>query len=342
MRILYKNLKKYCLGPNLKIGEYLKALDKYGVGFLIIQSESKLLNVITDGDLRREIIAGSSVDEVYSCEGKSCISAFIGEKYEKLKSLIEINKLKVLPLIDKDQKLLAILTNAPAQEDYKGFIMAGGEGKRLRPLTSTTPKPLLKIAGKPLIERAIASVSQAGISNIEISINYLADQFEKYFDERDTEISIKLIQEKRKLGTAGSLSLTDQDDKDLLVCNADLVTDFDYIKLVLSSIENDYDLVVGSREFGTVIPFGVLRTKGKFIQEIQEKPEIKSDVAAGIYFLRRKILKLLPNERLYDMPDLINCCLENNLSVGLCPVLGSWIDVGRKEHYDAVVNRNAE
>ena len=204
--------------------------------------------------------------------------------------------------------------------------MAGGEGKRLRPLTSTTPKPLLKIAGKPLIERAIASVSQAGISNIEISINYLADQFEKYFDERDTEISIKLIQEKRKLGTAGSLSLTDQDDKDLLVCN----------------IENDYDLVVGSREFGTVIPFGVLRTKGKFIQEIQEKPEIKSDVAAGIYFLRRKILKLLPNERLYDMPDLINCCLENNLSVGLCPVLGSWIDVGRKEHYDAVVNRNAE
>ena len=87
MRVLYKNLKKYCLGPNLKIGEYLKALDKYGVGFLIIQNESKLLNVITDGDLRREI-AGSSVDEVYSC-GKSCISAFIGEKYEKLKSLIE-------------------------------------------------------------------------------------------------------------------------------------------------------------------------------------------------------------------------------------------------------------
>ena len=100
-----------------------------------------------------------------------------------------------------------------------------------------------------------------------------------------------MIQEKQKLGTAGSLSLTDQDDKDLLVCNADLVTDFDYIKLVLSSIENDYDLVVGSREFGTVIPFGVLRTKGNLSKRYKEKPEIKSDVAAGIYFLREENFK---------------------------------------------------
>ena len=155
MKLIYKNLDQFTLPPKLNISDYLKAIDSSGSGFVIIQENNRVTNIVTDGDMRRAIIAGKSVDDKYETLKKDCTTALVSSQYSELKSLIERNKSKDLPLVDKDQSLIAILTNAEIREDFKGFIMAGGEGKRLRPLTLKTPKPLLTIAGKSLIDRAV-------------------------------------------------------------------------------------------------------------------------------------------------------------------------------------------
>jgi len=341
MKLVYKNLKQFYVPKNLKISEYLKKIDKFGAGFVLVIDDCQLLNIITDGDLRRALINGKSIDDIYSVKGKPCTFTSIDTEYSEVLSLIESEKLDVLPLTFSDNSVAAIFTNAKITEDYSGFIMAGGEGKRLRPLTLTTAKPLLKIAGKSLLDRAISSMNRAGVSQIEISVNYLANQFEQYIEEKDAVENLNLIHEHKKLGTAGSLALAAEAATDLVVCNADLVTDFDYVKLVINCVANNNDLVVGVRRHKTTIPFGVLRSENNKVLEIQEKPEIENDVAAGIYFLRREVLNLIPNDHFYDMPELINSCIENGLKVGIQHVDGAWIDVGRKEQYDQAVTEHA-
>ena len=168
----------------------------------------------------------------------------------------------------------------------------------------------------------------------------MADKFESYFKKKTYDLEIKLLHEKQKLGTAGSLLLTDDDEKDLLVCNADLVTDFEYINPVLTSINNDFDLVISVREYSHQIPFGVIQSDKNSVRSIQEKPNVNFDVAAGIYFLRRKTLELISKNTFFDMPDLISSCLKNNLKVGICNVTGTWIDVGMQQQYDEAILQN--
>lgn len=339
MNLLYKNLDAVIKAPNLKIGDYLIALDKLGLGFVIITDQRRVINVITDGDLRRELLSGKTIKDRYICDKKKFIYAPINTTAKKLRLLIDQKKIKALPLVDEKRSLVAILTSNGSGKDFKGFIMAGGEGRRLRPLTLSTPKPLLKIAGQTLLHRAITSLRAAGVSNIEISINYLAEQFEEYCFKNYTEKEIKLIREFKKLGTAGSLSITKDDKKDLLVCNADLITDFDYLQLVLTGISESFDLVVAARKYCHRIPFGVIVAENNIIDSIEEKPSVEINVSAGIYFIRNKVLNLIPKDNFFDMPDLINKCLQKGYKVGSVNIDSTWLDIGRQEQFDDAIKQ---
>ena len=339
MNIIYKDFTPYTAPNKLSVNDYLKKLDTYGAGFLIIRNGNEVIGILTDGDVRRYLLKNNDMNSIINIEGKKFIKADVNTNFRDIQMLWADKKLDVLPLVHSNGSLACILTHNEVESDITGFILAGGEGTRLRPLTLKTPKPLLKIGGQTLLDRAVNSITEAGANRIEISINYLSEQFYKYVEANYFDKDINLIREKQKYGTAGSIRLSSNVEKDFLICNADLITDFKFIQLILSAISNDFDMVVATRVYSEKVAFGVVETVGQAVTGINEKPIIKFNVAAGVYFIKNHLRELIPEDKFYDMPTLIQNSIENNYKVGIVNITGSWVDVGRIEQFDEMVKQ---
>jgi NDP-sugar pyrophosphorylase family protein len=227
------------------------------------------------------------------------------------------------------------------------IVMAGGEGNRLGPLTEKTPKPMLPVNGKPILEHIVRNLLGAGLQHIYLSVNYKADIIIEHFgDGRKFGISIEYLQEKEKLGTAGSLSLLPAiPDEPVLVMNGDVITSVDYSSFFAFHVKHRGVMTVAAMEYRVKVPFGTLQTANHFLLSVVEKPEVRFHCNAGVYALDPEALQYIPVNRAYDMTDLMSDLIHNGLPVSVFPIHECWMDIGRPEDLEkarAGINANSD
>lgn len=306
---------------------------------IIVDDEGKLVGTITDGDIRRAILANLSMETlVTKFMNKNPI--YIDPNFEKeyLIKLMGEKDIFQIPLVDKNKKILGLETlhNLLEQKklDNPVFIMAGGFGKRLNPLTNKLPKPLLKIGSKPILERIILKFIDGGFRKFYISTHYMADKIENYFkDGSEWGVSIKYIHEEKPLGTGGALGLLPKSEikKPLIMMNGDLLSEVNFQELLRYHNEKKADVTMGISQYEFQIPYGVvLRDKDKFLK-IDEKPSHKFFINAGIYVVEPSVVKNQKADSYLDMPALLNHINKNKFKVNVFPIHEYWLDVGHQK-----------
>ncbi len=213
--------------------------------------------------------------------------------------------------------------------------MAGGEGTRLRPMTESTPKPLLKVGGKPIIEYNIDRLNQYGIQNQYLSIKYLGEQIKDFCKNKDSDINFKFVEENEPLGTIGSVSLINEFKNDyILVMNSDLLTNIDYADIFNSFKEKNADIIVASIPYDVNLPYAIFETDERKVKSFKEKPSYTYYANAGIYIFKKEILKLIPNNKHFNATDLMQSVIDKGLNLVHYPIRSYWLDIGKPKDFE--------
>lgn len=342
------DLAQVCLAPDQTIRAALSVIDRNARGIaLVVDAERHLLGTITDGDVRRAILAGidleTNIAALLARKAGSAYSAPItapaDSDHEALLRLMRERSIRQIPLVDSAQRVVDLITIdqllPPTDEPVQAVIMAGCFGKRLLPLTEHTPKPMLPLGGRPLLERTIDQLRQAGIHRVNITTHYLAEKIIEHFgDGREFGVHLTYVAEDRPLGTAGALGLLEQPDEPLLVLNGDILTRVDFRAMLAYHREHHADLTVGVRQYEVRIPYGVVESDGPLVRQIHEKPLHRFLVNAGIYLLEPSVYTYIPAGERFDMPDLITALLEKQRPVVSFPIVEYWLDIGQHADYE--------
>ena len=314
---------------------------------LVCSTDGKLGGVVTDSDIRkaliREIKLSQQVTSVMNV-APLIVTPELGEN--EAHQLMIVNHYFHLPIINSQGILVGLHVaeqlQSKACRNEALVIMAGGRGKRLMPLTDNCPKPMLPIRGKPILEHVIERAKSDGFQNIILSVNYLAEQIINHFEDgKKFNLSITYIHEKEPLGTAGGLSLLEDNIRTnpIVVTNGDILTDVSYSD-VLSPIYNDYcDGVMAVRLQEWQNPFGVILSKDTKLIDLEEKPIHRYQVNAGIYALNPSLLKLLVPGEYCDMTDLFLKGIKSNLDLRVFPLHETWLDIGRLSDYEQAIGQ---
>jgi len=330
------DINKFCLKMSATVRECMEMIDKNKQGIaLIVDTEGRLTGTVTDGDIRRFILAERSIDEsVTNVMWTKPLTAPVGTPEKKLKELMNKHLVRNIPLLDKNgcptkiTKLRDIVTGEDG--DQYAVIMAGGKGERLRPITENIPKPMIKVGDKPILENIIRYLKKSGIINIYISINYKNDIIENYFkDGSEYGVNIIYLREEKELGTAGALTLLPEiPSSPLLVINGDVITKTNFLRLIEFHKQHRCVMTVAATEYMLNIPFGVLNISSHYLLGIEEKPEQRFLCNAGIYMLNPEALPLIPRNTAFDMTDLIKELVRKGLPVTTFPIHEYWLDIG--------------
>lgn len=332
---------KHLFNHNLSVRDALKQLDFLASDaiLIVVDDANKLVGSLTDGDLRRGFINGLGFEDVLLNFIQPNPKFIYEEDYdqEKLTSLRK-NNFKIIPILNRDNEVVDILNFRTRKTllPIDAILMAGGEGKRLRPLTETIPKPLLKIGDKPIIEYNVDRLVSVGVKNLYISINYLGEQLEDYFkDGSSKNLNIQYIKEEKPMGTIGSVLLVDDyEHDDLLVMNSDLLTNIDFADFYKSFKESNADMAVAATTYSVDIPYAVLETgEDQRVKSLKEKPKYTYFSNAGIYLLKKGLLKMIPQSTFFDITDLMEKILEMNLHLLTYPINGYWLDIGKHDDF---------
>jgi NDP-sugar pyrophosphorylase family protein len=215
------------------------------------------------------------------------------------------------------------------------MVMAGGYGTRLRPLTDETPKPMLPIGSRPLLELIVSQLRDAGIRKVNLATHYKSEVITEHFkDGSDFGVDIRYVKEDQPLGTAGALSLLEDSDEPLLVVNGDILTRVDFRAMLNFHREHNADLTVAVRQYEFRVPYGVIEADGVWIKGISEKPVVRQFINAGIYLLSPSVRAVIPNGQHFDIPDLVHRLIEEGRPVVCFPVREYWLDIGKADQYD--------
>lgn len=335
------SIDSYCIGVNSTIKQAMVVIDKNLTGgALVVNENNELVGTITDGDIRRAMLKGLSINDgienTYSKNYK-----FVTEQHskKKAKEYMLKNKIRQVPVIDKDRKLTDLyflddILTYDIKENYV-FILAGGLGTRLRPLTENVPKPMLKVGGKPILELIIEQFKEYGFKNFIISLNYKGEIIEEYFkDGKEFDVNIEYITEPKKLGTAGSIALVKEKlKKPFIVINGDILTGIDFEKFLNHHVENNFSITVGVRNYEMNVPYGVVVTQNMLIQSLEEKPTYNFHISGGVYVVNPEIVKYIQEDEVYNMTDLIDDAINNKFRSGVYEITEYWKDIGQIEDY---------
>ena len=304
----------------------------------VVNNRGILKGSVTDGDIRRGLLKGftseSLIDNIIQKNTKYIIKGHID-----LQKVIKYREddYRIIPVVDKNKKIVNII-NFRKVKSYLPIdviIMAGGEGKRLMPLTKNTPKPLLKIGEKTIIEHNLDRLALYGIDDFWISLKYLGKQIENHIGNgKNRNIKINYVTENKPLGTIGSVSKITKFNHDfILIINSDILTNINYEKMFLDFIKNDADFAVVSIPYEVKIPYAVLETENRKIQKLREKPTYTYFSNGGIYFVKKEILKHIPKNKFFNATDLIDKLISKKLKVISLPFSGYWLDIGKHEDF---------
>lgn len=333
--------KDHIISIETKIKEALIKLNDLNLDniLFVVDSNSKLVGSLTDGDIRRALIKGveieSSVEEVIQKEPK-----YIIKGQNNLNKIIELREgnFKIIPVVDSDFKIINVINfrNLKSYLPVDAVIMSGGRGQRLQPLTDSIPKPLLKVGGKAIIEHNLDRLAIFGIDDFWISLRYLGEQIESHLGNGDEKnVNIEYIWESEPLGTIGAVSRINNFQHDyVLVTNSDLLTNIDYEKFFLEFLNNDADLAVLTIPYQINIPYAVLETKNGIVKSLKEKPTYTYYSNGGIYLIKKNVLKLIPKNTFYNSTDLMESLISKNYKVISYPFSGYWLDIGKHEDFE--------
>ncbi|UZH55524.1 nucleotidyltransferase family protein [Salinimicrobium tongyeongense] len=296
-----------------------------------------ILGSLTDGDVRRSLIQHGNLSKRLE---EICNRNFIFKfEHSGFLDLREYRKkdLKILPILDRNMRLKRIIDLEKTQSvlPLECMIMAGGRGKRLSPLTDDIPKPMLPLGEKPIIEHNIDRLISYGIRKIYISVKYLGEQIQDYFGDGSSKgISIEYVWEDKPLGTAGALALVENFETDhILLMNSDLFTNVDFEDLYVDLINQEADMAVASTEYKVDVPYAVFETEGKEVMEFKEKPSYVYYSNAGIYILKKELISKIPQNKYYDITELMEELIKEGGKLIHNPILGFWIDIGKPVDY---------
>lgn len=338
-----QDIYKITISINTTIRETLKIFGSHdGLRLLLVNDEkNQFTGIIADPDIRRGLLRGLSLDDsISTIINRSPITAHINTSKDELLHLASQHNIHEIPLKDHNGEIVEIVSIAnlvkPKLYPNQVVIMAGGLGTRLRPLTDTLPKPMLKVGSKPILQIILERFKQQGFKNIILCVNYKSHIIEEYFgDGSKYGLNITYIKEEKRMGTAGALSLIPNLYEDFIVMNGDILTDIDFAKMLAFHHSNYSHATMGVREYTTQIPYGVVNTLDNKITSIEEKPSLSFKVSAGIYILSPNSLSLIPRDKFFDMPALFEASLEKKDYNTLSYLIEDyWIDIGRKEEYD--------
>lgn len=301
---------------------------------LVVTSDGCLLGVVSDGDVRRGLLAGEGLDSpVKAVLNQNFSSAVIGTSAAQLVRLAREHEVTHLPIVDGMGKLAGLfidqLGGVVTTRDNTVVIMAGGMGLRLRPLTENTPKPMLPVGGKPMVQHTIESLREEGFVNFVLAINYLGNQIEEYFgDGSDLGVRVAYVKEEQPLGTGGALSLLEGNlASPIVLVNGDVLLSARLAHMLTYHHSHSADITVGVKVLDTQIPFGVIEIEGDRIVAMQEKPVYRDFINAGVYVLEPAVISSIPPLTRLDMPDLVAEWLGQG-KVFAYPMHESWRDLG--------------
>lgn len=319
----------------VKALEAINALSGEAMTLFVTDDGGRLLGSLTDGDIRRALLAGRRLeDRVEEICNRSCLSMQRDGYDVSTLTAARKKKIDLLPVVDGSGVVVSLL-NLRRQRGLipaDAVLMAGGAGERLRPLTLSTPKPLLPVGGRPIIDHNIELLHQFGIENIYVTVNYLKDLIIDHF--RGSDAGVRCVEEPVKLGTAGSLSLIDSfSAPNVVVMNSDLLTDIDLEAMYLKHLETEAWLTMAVVPYTVSVPFAIVEHRGDIVDCISEKPTYNYFANAGIYMLRREAINLIRKGERLDATDLIELLLRRGERVAMYKIDGKWIDIGSPDDY---------
>jgi dTDP-glucose pyrophosphorylase len=337
-----KDWKSTLMSPQASILDAMGIIDAGALQIaLVVDDNGRLIGTVTDGDVRRAILDKFSLDDPVSrIMFTPPTVASIHDERDAILTRMRRKEIRHIPVVDDDGRVvgLKVLMDMlqPQQRSNQAVIMAGGLGSRLRPLTEDTPKPLLKVGGKPILESIIENLVDHGINRLCISVNYRADQIKEYFGAGlKWGAEIRYLEEDRKMGTAGALGLLDSPPTDpLVVMNGDLVTKINFSQLLDFHREQYARATMCVREYDFQVPFGVIQVDNHRLTALEEKPTHNFFINAGIYVLEPDVLSLINGDEYLDMTTLFSRLLDQGEKVTVFPVREYWIDIGRIDDYE--------
>jgi len=335
-------LKTSTLRPNSSILDAFGALDRSNFQLaLVMDSEARLVGLVADGDVRRALLQGyqlnDSIEPIYT---RNFIRVDPSAGRAEVIELMQSHQIRHVPTIDESGRLLGIhfwtqmLTRKTRPN--AACILAGGLGRRLYPLTKDVPKPMLKVAGRPILERIILHLIGHGIHTFYLSINYLGEVIKEHFSD-GMRLGCKIIylEESCPLGTGGPLGLIGDELKaPLLVMNGDLITQINVGQLLDAHTDSGFDLTVATRLYQHKIPFGCLQLRDGLVERLEEKPVMVKHINAGIYVLQPRLLKMIPKDTDFPITRLIESLIDQGAPVGTFELSDDWIDIGQKDELD--------
>ncbi|WP_027390050.1 nucleotidyltransferase family protein [Chrysiogenes arsenatis] len=336
------NIDHLRITPNASMHYALQVIDKGAVQIaLVVDEVGKLLGTLTDGDIRRGLLKGlsleSSVESIYY---RTPTVAMVTDTNEAILQIALRKKLHQIPIINEEGKVVALREIddlvQPSQKSNKVVLMAGGLGKRLGDLTRNTPKPMLNVGNKPILQTIIESFSKSGYTSIVLSVNYLSHKIENYFgDGSNFGVTIEYVHETERMGTAGALSLMrNMLSEPFFVMNADLLTNVDFEKLHQFHIMQNPVATMAVREYDFQVPYGVVNIEDDRVTSIIEKPVHKFFVSAGIYMLSPAVLEYVPDGHFFDMPSLFDKLIQEGQYASSFPIHEYWLDIGRMSDFE--------
>ena len=338
-----KILTSYIVQKNTLISGAIKLLQDNQIKILVIVDEgSKLLGTITDGDIRRGLIKGITINNHCSkiMNKRPCCALESDDK--KIDKIIKIKKINHPILLDSSGKVVGIYSELDLKKRNKEnqvIIMAGGEGRRLMPLTINTPKPLLKINNKPIISMTVDRFINSGFSNISVSVRYKSEMIIKFFKKNKYKGIVNFLKETKPLGTAGCLSLIKKNKQiaPVIVINGDVITNVNYDDLLDYHNKSKSLITLCVADYISSVPFGIVKVKNHKVSSIEEKPVTRYLINAGIYIIDQEVVKKMKDKGKIDMTDLISLYVKEN-KVSVFPLHESWIDIGNHDDYKRAQN----
>lgn len=332
--------KKFIITESSTIKDALIAINDIthdGESLVVVNSEQEIIGTLTDGDIRRGLIAGAELTDSV-CKIMHHDFKFINQTdfdVAHLKSFRD-QRIMFIPILDEQKHVVDVvnLNKFKSKLPIDAVLMAGGKGVRLRPLTETTPKPLLPVGDKSIIDYNIDSLMENGIKHISVTVNYLHEQLEKHFAEPVKGVKIDCIKEPQFLGTMGATQFVSKFYNDvILVMNSDLFTNIDYEDFYLHFKEHNADMSVAAVPYSISVPYGIFELEGRNIKGVKEKPIYNYFANAGIYLIKRELLENMPKNMFYNATDLMNDAVAAGKTVIRYPITGYWLDIGSHEEY---------
>ena len=333
--------EKNIINQNAAILEALTKINELPPNPLVlfvVDEENRMVGSLTDGDIRRALISGASLNGRISLVMHKNFRYIAKNDIDNVLLIKELKakKITLIPVLDDGKHIVETidLQKCKTRLPIDAVLMAGGKGERLRPLTEKTPKPLLPVGDKSIIDHNVDRLISYGVKHISVTVNYLKEQIEEHYAMPRNGVKVDTCREPQFLGTIGSIKFVESFYNDsVLVMNSDLFTNIDYEDFYLHFKQHDAEMSVAAVPYDVSIPYGILDLDGRDIKGLLEKPKYNYYANAGIYLIKKSALDEIPNDTFFNATDLVEKLIAENKKVIRYPLNGTWIDIGNPQEY---------